>query len=144
MGHRPSITGVEVERPIRVTRVLRVAHVVRWRGRPISAVETEHLADPVVVDRPAGIGEHLGDPARFGVHLALLDVGLASARIGEDEPGEPGPDHETDDEQPPVELGIHGARVQGSGPMRSEAAVVLPSPSGGAAGTALAAYTPQS
>jgi len=140
MGHRPSIACVDMERPFGVARDLRLAQVIRWRGRPIRAVKTEHLEDLVVADRPARIGEHLGDPSRFGVQLALLDVGFAPARVSQDQPREPGPDDETDDEQPPVELGVHGARVQGSGRMRSGAA---PSSSGGAA-TALAAYTPQS
>ena len=38
---------------------------------------------------------------------AGVDIRIATARIEHHEPDQPGSDHEPDDEQPPVELGIH-------------------------------------
>ncbi len=52
-------------------------------------------------------GEPGGDPGRFGLDLGRLDLVLVAAKVGEDEPGRPGPNDEADDEEPPVELGVH-------------------------------------
>jgi len=95
----------------------RTVDLVRWGGAPICAMQAKDVEDLPVVDRSTRGGELIGNPARFTPQLLLLDVDLAAARIGENQPREPGPDDETDDEQPPVELGVHRARVQGRGPM---------------------------
>ena len=78
-------------------------------------MQPEDVQDVAIVDRAAGIGHRLGDPLRLALALVLHDVGLAPARIGQDEPDEARSDDQPDDEQPPVELGVHLARVQGSG-----------------------------
>ena len=85
-------------------------------------MKAEDVEHALVVERAVEIGEGVGDPARFAVQLAILDVDLAPAGVGQDEPGQPRPDDETDDEEPPVELRVHVARVQGSEPMTPEAA----------------------
>ena len=39
--------------------------------------------------------------------LIVRDVFLAPAPVCDDQPDEPGTDHQPDDEEPPVELGVH-------------------------------------
>lgn len=47
------------------------------------------------------------DPGCFERDLIVLDVRLAPGRVGENKPHERRPDHEPNDEQPPVEFAVH-------------------------------------
>jgi hypothetical protein len=70
------------------------------------------------VDLLANVAHRGGDPGRFHRDLGVLDVRVTAGRIGENEPDERRPGDEPHDQQPPVELGVHG-RVQGA-PTRGE------------------------
>jgi hypothetical protein len=52
-----------------------------------------------------------GQPHRLARQLVRVDVLLAPARVHDHEPDQPGSDDEPDDEQPPVELGVHRREV---------------------------------
>ena len=107
-GHPPPVVG----RAAVVNRVL--VRLIRRRRGEIRGVQPQDVEDIGIVDLPAGIDHRVGDPLRLAITLGLIKVGLAAARIGHDEPDQTGPDDEPDDQQPPVELGVHLARVQGS------------------------------
>ena len=62
-------------------------------------------------DRLALVGEHPGQPEGLPGSLPLIDVDLAPTRVHQHEPGKTRPDDEPDDEQPPVELGVHRGEV---------------------------------
>ena len=68
----------------------------------------------VGVDRPALVGQGPCQPGSLGRDLAFDDVVLPARGVGEDEVGQHRPDDHTDDEQPPVELGVHGWTVGGA------------------------------
>jgi hypothetical protein len=74
-------------------------------------VQLEQPVDRLVADRPSLAPEHRGQPERLSRPFVGLDVDVASTRIGDHEPHQPGPDDEPDDEQPPIELGVHRVRV---------------------------------
>ncbi len=57
------------------------------------------------------IGQDRGQPGRLARPFGVVDVDLAPARIEDDEPDEPSPHDEPDDEQPPVEFGVHRREV---------------------------------
>jgi hypothetical protein len=72
------------------------------------------------LQQPAGAGradvdpllvEDRGQPERLASGLDLFDVRFAPARVEDHEPDQPGSHDEPDDEQPPVELGIHRGEV---------------------------------
>ena len=52
-----------------------------------------------------------GEPRSLARALDRVDLGLAPARVHDDEPDQPGSHDEPDDEQPYVELGIHPPEV---------------------------------
>ena len=60
------------------------------------------------------LGQDRRQPGRLARSLDRVDVGLAPARVHDDEPDQPGSDDEPDDEQPHVELGIHPRASIGS------------------------------
>jgi hypothetical protein len=74
-------------------------------------VEFKHPAGGRRADVDAVVAEHGRQPDGLSRHLDLIDVGFASARVEDHEPDQPGPHDEPDDEQPPVELGIHRREV---------------------------------
>ena len=55
--------------------------------------------------------EHARQPKSFTGPLGLVDVDLAPTRVHQHDPDEARPDDEPDDEQPPVELGVHRREV---------------------------------
>jgi len=57
------------------------------------------------------IAQHPGEPEGLTRPFLLIDVDLAATRIHQHEPRDPRPDDEPDDEQPPVELGVHRPEV---------------------------------
>jgi hypothetical protein len=74
-------------------------------------VELEQAVDGLGVDGPAFTAQDRAQPQGLTRTLLGFDVGVASSRVGDDEPDQPGPDDEPDDEQPPIELGVHRVRV---------------------------------
>lgn len=76
-------------------------------------MEVEDIGDVVVVDPSARATELGGDPAGLTRALAGRHVCLSTGGVGEDQPHEPGADHEPDDQQPPVELGVHDPESTG-------------------------------
>ena len=62
-------------------------------------------------DRLTLVTEHPRQPQSLPRPLALVDVDLATSRVHQHEPGKTRPDDEPDDEQPPVELGVHRGEV---------------------------------
>ena len=56
------------------------------------------------------LGQDRGQPQRLA-RLGRVDVRSAPSGVEDHEPDQPGSDHEPDDEQPPVELGIHRREV---------------------------------
>jgi hypothetical protein len=81
-------------------------------------VETQNSIRGRRVDLLAFVAHRGCDPRRFHRDLVVLDVRVAPGRVGENEPDERRPDNEPHDQQPPVELGVHG-RVRGA-PTRGE------------------------
>jgi len=81
-------------------------------------VETQNSICCRRVDLLAFVAHRSGDPGRFHRDLVVLDVCIAPGRVGENEPDERRPSNEPHDQQPPVELGVHG-RVRGA-PTRGE------------------------
>jgi len=135
--HRPTIAPVR-QRGIRIgnghpsplvgdAAVVKLVLVrfVRRRRAEIRRMEAQDVEDIGVVDPPAGIGHGFGDPLRLGVTLDVADIDLATSGVGHDEPDQAGPDDETDDQQPPVELGVHFGRVSGTASVRPVAASTL-------------------
>ncbi len=57
------------------------------------------------------VRQHARQPQRFARPLLVVDVDLASTRVHQHEPDQPGSHDEPDDEQPPVELGVHRREV---------------------------------
>jgi hypothetical protein len=57
------------------------------------------------------IGEHGRQSHGLPPSLIGIHVHLASSRLEDHEPDQPRPDDEPDDEQPPVEFGIHRREV---------------------------------
>jgi len=57
------------------------------------------------------IDQDRGQPGGLAAALLVLDVHLAPTRIEDDEPDEPRPHDEPDDQQPPVEFGVHRREV---------------------------------
>ena len=62
-------------------------------------------------DVAALVREHLRQPQRLARALGLIDVDLAAPGVHRDDPHQAGPHDEPDDEQPPVELGVHRREV---------------------------------
>jgi hypothetical protein len=125
MGHRPTLAGIArridsigngnpARRDGRVVVDRVIERLVRWWCSEIGGMQAKDVQDIVRVDRPARIGHCLRDPARLALAFGFALVDLSAPRIGHDEPHQPGADDEPDDQQPPVELGVHVARVQGS------------------------------
>ena len=122
-----------------------LVRLVRWRRRQVGLVQAEDVQRVGVADPPAGVAHRLADPARLALALALRDVGLPPAAVREDQPDERGADHRAEDQQPPVELAVHGARVQGDRPASRRSPVPLAGTSSHRIGAALGAggpYTP--
>jgi hypothetical protein len=62
-------------------------------------------------DVVALVGHRRGQPGGLARSLRVVHVDLAPARLDDDIPDESGPHDEPDDEQPPVELGVHRREV---------------------------------
>jgi hypothetical protein len=84
---------------------------IGWRCTEIRPMEQEELLSGVRSDFVAVLGHHRRQPGGFARQLGRVDLRLAPAAVHHDEPGQPGPHHEPDDEQPYVELGVHCGRV---------------------------------
>ncbi len=81
---------------------------VRWRNdRQVLPVELDDPLDRVRGERAALLGEPLLEPDRLVDEVPFLEVLLAPARFGQDEPRQAATDHEAEQQQPPVELGDH-------------------------------------
>ena len=81
---------------------------VRWRNdRQVLPVELDDPLDRVRGERAALLGEPLLEPDRLVGEVPFLEVLLAPARFGQDEPRQAATDHEAEQQQPPVELGDH-------------------------------------
>ena len=85
--------------------------IVRWRATEVGSMQLQQAK--------RGRGRHVDafrpefgrQPQRLARGFVRIDVRLASSRVEDDEPDQPGSDHEPDDEQPPIELGIHRREV---------------------------------
>jgi len=62
-------------------------------------------------DAVALVFEELRQPGGLTRAFVLVDIDLASSRVHHHDPHQPGPDDEPDDEQPPIELGVHRREV---------------------------------
>jgi len=62
-------------------------------------------------DVVALVGQDRGEPGRLPMSLRIVDIHLAPTRIEDDEPDQPGSHDEPDDQQPPVEFGVHRREV---------------------------------
>jgi phosphatidylglycerol---prolipoprotein diacylglyceryl transferase len=103
--------------PARHVVLVRLVDLVPRLGRTqpeVLNVEAEDVEDRVIRDRPSSIRERVADPASLARPFRLGDVHVAPPGVGKHEPDESGADHQPDDQQPPVELGIHPGRVQGT------------------------------
>ena len=81
--------------------------VIGWRCGQVVAVEAQDLFDSIGADRLSGIGQDRRDPACLAGLFGSVDIRIAPGQVGHDQPGERSTDDEPDDEQPPVELGVH-------------------------------------
>ena len=70
-------------------------------------MQAQHLAHGFPVGRDPMGGHIRGDPGRLDLALPCRQVVLAAAQLGQDQACQAGPDDETDDEEPPVELDVH-------------------------------------
>ena len=123
MGHRGSIARRDVDRRIGTRGWPRLLDLVRRRRHAVGAVQAEDVEHPLVVDRAAEIGQGVARSSaprrRSSRPRCRPRAGCESARTSQTSPA---PTTSPTIEQPPVELGVHGARVQASGRMTSEAA----------------------
>jgi hypothetical protein len=74
-------------------------------------VELEDAGRGRRADVVALLAQDGGQPEGLAWSFLVIDVLLAPARVGHHEPDQAGPDDEPDDEQPPIELGVHRGRV---------------------------------
>jgi hypothetical protein len=79
-------------------------------------MEEEHPLGGLGTYVSALVREHPRQPQCLAWTLGLVDVDLASARIHQYEPRQAAPDHEPDEEQPPVELGVHRRKYRDGSP----------------------------
>src|SRR4051812_8734254 len=76
-------------------------------------MEPQEALGGLGADRFALVPKGRAQPRRFAWQLLVVDVGFAPAGIRHHEPGEAGTDDESDDEEPPVELGVHRRQCTG-------------------------------
>jgi len=100
---------------VRLERFELLLDLVGWRSGAVLAVEEENGFDDVLVHDPAAVGEGLPDPGSLRSQLAGFDVLLPPPAVGEHDPDEAAADDQADDQEPPVELGVHRPRVQAVG-----------------------------
>jgi hypothetical protein len=74
-------------------------------------VEQEESLGRLGADGVSLVLEELREPGGLARPLGVVDIDLAPPRIRDHDPDQPGPDDEPDDEQPPVELGVHRREV---------------------------------
>ena len=74
-------------------------------------MEDEQALGGVRADRMTLLGQHPRQPERLPGSFLLVDVVVAPSSVHQHEPRDPRPDDEPDDEQPPVELGVHRREV---------------------------------
>ncbi len=84
---------------------------VGGRGIEIRPVQHQQALGRLGRDVVALLAEDRREPQRLARQLLGVDVGLAPAGVGDDEPHQAGARDEPDDEQPPIELGVHRGRV---------------------------------
>jgi hypothetical protein len=65
----------------------------------------------VGIDVPPFGRQAFADPGRLGGPLALIDLVLAASAVHEDERHEAAAGDQADDQEPPLELGHQGCRV---------------------------------
>ena len=100
------INVIELPLMLRLWRIL-----VRRRRLEIAPMQGEQSLGGLDRDVVALVGQGRGQPCRLPRPLDALDVFLAAPGVEDDEPDESRPHDEPDDEQPPVELGVHRAEV---------------------------------
>jgi len=71
-------------------------------------VGTQHGLGVIALDRPTLGREPFGDPRRFGPAFVLGDVPVVPVAFHEDDRDEAAAGHDSDEEQPPLELGHLG------------------------------------
>ena len=74
-------------------------------------MEHEQSLRRLRADRLTLVAEHPRQPQGLPGSLPLIDVDFAAACVHQHEPRKTRPDDEPDDEQPPVELGVHRGEV---------------------------------
>lgn len=74
-------------------------------------MEDQHPFGGLRSDVLAFLGQDLRQPDGLAGPFRLVDIDLASAAVEQDDPDQPGSNDEPDDEQPPVELGVHPREV---------------------------------
>ena len=84
-----------------------IGRIVGRRRVEIGPVEQRAGGRRLRADVVAVLAQDGRQPGRLARPLDRVDVRLAPARVHHDEPDQPGSDDEPDDEQPPVELGVH-------------------------------------
>jgi hypothetical protein len=85
--------------------------IVRRRCVEIGLMEQQEALGGLGADGVALVLEQLREPGGLARSFGIVDVALAPARVGDPDPHQPGPHDEPDDEQPPVELGVHRREV---------------------------------
>lgn len=74
-------------------------------------MEREHALGGLGGDVVALVGQRRRQPEGLASPFLIVDVDVSSSLIGEHERDQPGSDNEPDDEQPPIELGVHRREV---------------------------------
>lgn len=74
-------------------------------------MEDEQPLGSLRTDVVALVGQHPREPHRLTRSLLVVDVDIPASRVHQHEPRQAAPDDEPDDEQPPVELGVHRREV---------------------------------
>ena len=74
-------------------------------------MEEEQALGGLRADLVTLVRQHPRQPEGLARPLPLVDVDIAPPAVHEDEPDQPSSHDEPDDEQPPVELGVHRREV---------------------------------
>ena len=74
-------------------------------------MQDEHPIRGLWSDPMALVTEHAREPQRLPRSLLLIDVDVPPSGVHQHEPRDARPDDEPDDEQPPIELGVHRREV---------------------------------
>jgi hypothetical protein len=74
-------------------------------------MQLQEAAGDGVADHMPLLREHGREPGGLTRSLSGVDVDLAPAGVHQDEPDQPAAHDQTDDQQPPVEFGVHRPEV---------------------------------